>query len=106
MGFWHSGEGRYRLYTDKERKEYGERKRQEMSQAWHAKYISKWALLHQRDWTQKAIDEFLKPVDSGVPTVAFYRYLVERIEKGKRFKEFMEKNPKRKRKPVEYEQQK
>jgi hypothetical protein len=92
MGFWHSKEGRYRLFTDQERREFGERRREEMSKVWHAKFVSKWTLLHERGWTQEAIDEFLGlPVKSGVPTDAFYRYRVERAENSKRFKAFMEK---------------
>lgn len=92
MGFWHSGERRYRLFSDQERKEFGERRREEMSKAWHEKYISKWTLLSVRGWTEAAIDEFLgEPVNNGTPTLAFYRYRVERAEKSKRWKEFQEK---------------
>lgn len=92
MGFWHSGEHRYRLYTDQERKEYGEKKREERRKAWHAKFISKWSLLSERGWSKEAVAEFLGPFfDTDSPTLAFYRYRVERAEKSKRFKAFMEK---------------
>lgn len=98
MGFWNHAEGRYRLYTDQERREYGRGKAEEMSKAWHAKYISRWTLLHERGWTEAAIDEFLGlPVKSGAPTPAYYRYRVERSEAGKRWQAFMERERREKR---------
>lgn len=33
--------GHWHLYDERERREYGERKRQERSQDWHARWISK-----------------------------------------------------------------
>ncbi|EGX5147449.1 hypothetical protein DQ657_25320 [Salmonella enterica] len=50
--------GRWHLYDERERREYGERKRQERSQDWHARWISKQGLKN-RLWTDKAISSFL-----------------------------------------------
>lgn len=36
--------GRWHLYDERERREYGERKRQERSKDWHARWISKQGL--------------------------------------------------------------
>lgn len=57
--------GRWHLYDERERREYGERKRQERSQDWHARWISKQGLKN-RLWTDKAISSFLsKPKKAG-----------------------------------------
>lgn len=91
MGFWHRGERRYRLFTDQERRAFGEQQRERMRKEWHEKFISKWTLLHERGWTEEALKEFLGRPHTNDPTAAFYRYRVERAEKGKLWQAFMEK---------------
>ena len=80
--------GRWHLYTEGERREFGERKRQEQSEFWHAKWISK-SGLKERLWTDKAIAEFLgKPRKAG-PIMAWTRTEVVDAENTPDFKIWM-----------------
>lgn len=57
--------GRWHLYDERERREYGQRKREERSQEWHTCWISKQGLKH-RLWIDKSIAEFLpRPQKAG-----------------------------------------
>lgn len=82
--------GRWHLYSEAERRDYGERKRQEQRDAWHANWVSKTGL-KDRLWTDKAISEFLtKPRKAG-PIMAWRKTDVIEAEKSPAFKEWMKK---------------
>lgn len=96
MGFYNKSEGRYRLYTDAERRQYGEQMREQRSKDWHSTWITKTRLKQERNWTDKAIADFLpKPQTAGKgrrgPIKAYRRGLVLEVEKTEAFKEWMEK---------------
>ncbi|WP_339534602.1 hypothetical protein [Pseudomonas hunanensis] len=83
---------RWHLFTDEERRRYGESKRKELSdrlsRAWHAKWLSK-SGLKQRLWTDKAITQFLdEPRDAG-PIKAWSRENVLQVESSAEFKAWM-----------------
>jgi hypothetical protein len=83
-------DGRWHLYSEQERREYGERKRAELSKKWHAKWISRQGL-KDRLWTDKAIQDFLgKPRAAGA-IKAWLRKDVLRAERGPEFQTWMEK---------------
>ncbi|EAB8478309.1 hypothetical protein AU894_19210 [Salmonella enterica subsp. enterica] len=63
MPYYH---GRWHLYDERERREYGERKRQERRQEWHAIWLSRQGL-KARLWTDKAIMAFLPPPQKAGP---------------------------------------
>lgn len=98
MGFWNSKEGRYRLYSDQERREFGRRKAEEMRKKWHETFVSKTTLLKERGWTEQGIFRFLngKLVDAG-PINAYRLSEITKIEASKDYNDFMEANPKGKR---------
>lgn len=80
--------GRWHLYSEAERRAYGEEKRRQQSEAWHATWISK-AGLKERLWTDKAITEFIgKPVNAG-PIMAWRLKDVINAEKNPAFKIWM-----------------
>ncbi|EMK1708439.1 hypothetical protein V8N79_004342 [Salmonella enterica] len=82
--------GRWHRYSEAERRDYGERKRQEQREAWHENWFSKTGL-KDRFWTDKAIEEFLdKPRKAG-PIMAWRRSDVIEAEKTPAFKEWMKK---------------
>lgn len=82
--------GRWHLYSEAERRAYGEAKREERSKAWHTKWISR-SGLKERLWTDKAIAEFLgKPRDAG-PIKAWKREEVLKVEKTPDFRAWMKK---------------
>ncbi|MDF4421881.1 hypothetical protein P3447_09660 [Vibrio parahaemolyticus] len=96
MGFYNKSEGRYRLYTDAQRKQYGEEKREQRRNEWHSTWITKTRLKQEKNWTDKAIADFLpEPETAGQgrrgPIKAYRRELVFKVEKTKAFKEWMEK---------------
>ncbi|ELY5970824.1 hypothetical protein SNO08_004971 [Salmonella enterica] len=66
MPYYH---GRWHLYDERERREYGERKRQERRQEWHASWLSR-QRLKARLWTDKAIMAFLPPPQKAGPILA------------------------------------
>ena len=83
---------RWHLFTNEERRRYGESKRQALSErlsrAWHAKWLSK-SGLKQRLWTDKAITQFLdEPCDAG-PIKAWSRENVLQVESSAEFKAWM-----------------
>jgi hypothetical protein len=81
-------DGRWHLYSEAERRAFGEARREELRKAWHAKWISKGGL-KDRLWTDKAISEFLgKPRDAG-PIKAWTRKEVLKAENGMGFKAWM-----------------
>lgn len=102
MGFWNRKEGRYRLFTDQERREFGQRKREE----WHAKYITRSTLIRYNGWIDEAIAEFLKPVKAG-PVTAYLRSAVAEVEQREDFRKWIadtkaaRKALPRKRKPTD-----
>lgn len=67
--------GRWYLYDERERREYGERKRQERRQEWQALWISRQGL-KARLWTDKAIAEFLPASRKAGPIRAGQRLAV------------------------------
>lgn len=77
MPYYH---GRWHLYDERERREYGERKRQERSQQWHAIWISRHGLKAQL-WTDKAIAAFLPPPQKAGPILAWRKKDVLAAEK-------------------------
>lgn len=81
--------GRWHLYDERERREYGERKRQERRQEWQALWISRQGL-KARLWTDKAIAEFL-PASRAGPIRAWLRKDVLAAEKKPDFKAWMAK---------------
>lgn len=82
-------DGRWHMFSEAERRAYGERKCGELTRAWHAKWISKQGLKTERLWTDKAIVEFLgKPRKAGV-IKAWLRKDVEAAEKTMGFKAWM-----------------
>lgn len=82
--------GRWHLYDERERREYGERKRQERSQDWHARWISKKGLKN-RLWTDKAIGSFLSKPKKAGKIMAWPRTEVLTAEKTPEFMAWMEK---------------
>ncbi len=83
--------GRWHLYSEAERREYGRRQREQLSKEWrdrwHKQWISKQGLKNERNWTDTMIKNFLegKSEDAG-KIKAYKRTLIERIEKTKKFK--------------------
>ncbi|MGK2894495.1 hypothetical protein [Klebsiella michiganensis] len=82
--------GRWHLYTDAERREFGERKREERRREWHTLWISR-QKLKARLWTDKAIAEFLPPPGKAGPIRAWRRKDVQAAEKTPDFKVWMAK---------------
>lgn len=82
--------GRWYRYTDPERREYGERQREELSRNWHALWISR-AGLKDRFWTDKAIADFLGPPLKAGSISAWTRNEVLATEKTTEFRNWMEK---------------
>jgi hypothetical protein len=82
-------DGRWHLFSEKERREFGESKRAEASEKWHAQWISKQRLKSDRLWTDKAIGIFLdKPHQAG-PIKAWLRKDVLAAEQTEAFKAWM-----------------
>ena len=80
--------GRWHLYDERERREYGERKRQEHSQQWQANWISRQGL-KARLWTDKAIATFLPPPQNAGPINAWRRKDVLTAEEQPDFQAWM-----------------
>lgn len=84
-------DGRWHLYSEAERRAYGQRKREELSKQWHAKWITRHRLKVERLWTDKAIATFLgKPRDAG-PVKAWTKAAVMKAELKPAFVAWMEK---------------
>ncbi|HYX33524.1 MAG TPA: hypothetical protein VE954_10450 [Oligoflexus sp.] len=98
MEYWDRREGRYRLFSDGERREYGRKKAEEMREKWQKTFLSKSTLLKVRGWTEQGIFRFLagELVDAG-PIHAYRISVIEKIEASKAYKDFMLANPKGKR---------
>ncbi|EGR0746703.1 hypothetical protein BBM24_10825 [Vibrio parahaemolyticus] len=82
--------GKWHLYSEAERREYGRQQREHLSQMWHKTWISKTGLKQCRNWTDSMIKLFLdgKAENSGkIP--AYRRTLIERIEKTEKFQLMM-----------------
>lgn len=76
--------GRWHLFSDAQRRAYGEAMREKASRAWHAKWITK-AGLKDRLWTDKAITQYLgKPRNAG-PTLAWTREAMLKAEQHPEF---------------------
>lgn len=80
--------GRWHLYDERERREYGERKRQEQRQKWHARWISRQGL-KERLWTDKAIADFLPVPQKAGPIRAWPRKDVLAAEQTPGFQAWM-----------------
>ncbi|ENL4289963.1 hypothetical protein AB5D91_004662 [Salmonella enterica] len=87
MPYYH---GRWHLYDERERREYGERKRQERRQEWHASWLSRQGL-KARLWTDKAIMAFLPPPQKAGPILAWRKKDVLAAEKQPDFQAWMAK---------------
>lgn len=84
-------DGRWHMFSEHERQEFGRKKRAEASKKWHAKWISKQRLKSERLWTDKAILEFLgRPRDAG-PIKAWLLKDVLAAEQTEGFKAWMQK---------------
>lgn len=84
-------QGRWHMFSEHERREFGRRQRAEASKRWHAKWISKQTLKSERLWTDKAILEFLgKPRDAG-PIKAWLLADVLAAESTEQFKAWIQK---------------
>ncbi|NWJ82425.1 hypothetical protein HX884_22950 [Enterobacter sp. SECR19-1250] len=81
--------GRWHLYDERERREYGERKRQERSRDWHKNWISRQGL-KDRLWTDKAVAEFLPAPQKAGPIRAWKLENVLAIEQTPAFMAWME----------------
>lgn len=93
MGFW--ANGRYRLFSDAERREFGQRKAAERSKEWHKVWVSKMRLKAHWNWTDGAITKFLgKPVTAGQgkngKIIAYRLTDVQEAEKLPQFKKWMD----------------
>ncbi|EMD5224792.1 hypothetical protein VQ422_004764 [Salmonella enterica] len=86
MPYYH---GRWHLYDERERREYGERKRQERRQEWHAVWLSRQGL-KARLWTDKAI-MFLPPPQKAGPIHVWRKKDVPAAEKQPDFQAWMAK---------------
>lgn len=86
MGFW-DGQS-YRLYTDRERREYGQKKRQEAFEAWHRTWLTKSTLKSNWNLTDKAISQYLNRLklhDLGAGRFGTLRaYKVDSVKKVER----------------------
>ena len=80
--------GRWHLYDERERREFGERKRQERSREWHAIWISRQGL-KERLWTDKAIATFLPVPQKAGPIRAWRKKDVLAAEKHPAFQAWM-----------------
>jgi hypothetical protein len=84
-------DGRWHMFSEQERREFGESKRAEASKKWHAKWISMQGLKSDRLWTDKAILEFLgHPHQAGAIKASLLKD-VQAAEKTMGFKNWMEK---------------
>lgn len=81
----------WHMFSEQERRQFGELKRAELSKKWHTKWISKQGLKTTRLWTDKAIQEFLgNPRQAG----AIKAWLLKDVlaaENTTAFKAWMEK---------------
>lgn len=83
-------DGRWHIYSEQQRRAFGERRRDELSKQWHAKWISK-SGLKERLWTDKAIADFLgKPRDAGT-IMAWARKEVVKAEQNPGFVAWLNK---------------
>lgn len=91
MVYYH---GRWHLYDERERKEYGlrkrEEKREEMSKRWHKEWISRRGL-KERLWTDKAIADFLGSPQKAGKIMAWSRAEMLVAEETPGFIAWMEK---------------
>jgi hypothetical protein len=102
MGFWNSTEGRYRLFTDAERRAFGQMQADIMRRKWHAKYISKTGLKRERCWTDAMIKRFLRPCQCGIPGVnAYLRTRVLKAEQKPEVQAWLAKRTKNRVVPIE-----
>lgn len=87
MVYYH---GKWHLYDESERREYGRRQREERSRSWHKIWISRRGLKDERLWTDKAISDFLgKPRNAG-PIQAWPRTEVLAAEQTPAFRNWMD----------------
>lgn len=88
MGFWHSGDGKYRLYSDAERREYGQKIREGNITAFNQEWVTKTRLKTDWNWTDKAIEKYLSRLKLhtmgrnkyGVQTKAYKIKSVQKVE--------------------------
>ena len=78
----------WHLFSETERRAYGEAQREKRSQAWHAQWISR-AGLKARLWTDKAITDFLGNPQAAGPIPAWPRASVLEAEQSPDFVAWM-----------------
>ncbi len=81
--------GRWHLYSEAERRAYGETQRQKQRDKWHAAWLSKTGL-KDRLWTDKAIATFLGQPKKAGPVKAWRRQDVTGAESTAAFKDWMQ----------------
>ncbi len=97
MGFYNHQTGRYQLYSDAERRAYGERMRDKASEQWNKIWITKTGLKTERNWTDWAINHFLKRLrpkefNGRYQTYfAFRRESILKVENKEEFVDWMKK---------------
>ncbi|KII76895.1 hypothetical protein [Vibrio renipiscarius] len=78
--------GKWHLYSEAERREYGRQQREHLSQMWHKTWISKTGLKQERNWTDTMIKSLLEGKEQNAGKIkAYKRTLIARIEKTKKF---------------------
>lgn len=91
--------GRWHLYSEAERREYGRQQKEHYREAWHKRWISKTGLKQEKNWTDSMIKRFLAGKDETAGNIkAYKRTLISRVEKTKAFKEAMTDRVARQRK--------
>lgn len=82
MGFFNHQTGKYQLYSDADRRIYGEQKREAFSDAWKSKWVTHDKLKSGRNWTDAAIKKYLgEKVSSSSGYMAYSLDRVKSIEK-------------------------
>lgn len=82
--------GRWHRYSEAERREYGERKREEWRRRWHAQWFSRRGL-KARLWTDKAIADFLPGAQPAGRIRAWPRSVVLAAEQTPAFQAWLAK---------------
>ncbi|MDH5889774.1 hypothetical protein [Vibrio splendidus] len=91
--------GKWHLYSEAERREYGRQQRETYRQAWHQEWISKTGLKQGRNWTDGMIKQFLSEKEESAGKIKAYKLtLIARVEKTKKFQAVMEQRVARQQK--------
>ncbi|WP_419239604.1 hypothetical protein [Photobacterium leiognathi] len=91
--------GRWHLYSEAQRREYGRKQAEKYRDAWHNTWISKTGLKEENNWTDTMIKTFLKGKERDAGKImAYKRTVINRIEETEAFKKAMSERIKRQRK--------